>query len=705
MASTKGVYFNGRLITLPGAYSSVESTMTSTKSGSGAKVIALIGECTGGEPGTVQFFTEPSVAKKVLKSGELLKAAQKAWNPVSKTKEGVKLGGANLIACIRSNAATKGVTNVTQTSVQAAQTGETVETKSANTTGALTVSGTYGGVGNATYEVIITSEGVKGKADATYNWRYATESQQRLQEDGSCAGDAKLLDAGISVAFGDGNYTYGDKFLIPCTAAVTTTEAVYTIQSKDWGISAGRIQHKLSDGTMTGTKKLTLYDSKADTYEVYDNLGGMFSIKYKGDAEYAAISITSDGDGKSIKLQTFIGADAESAVVDIDIDLDVKIYKSIKAVATYLSGYADYDVTLYTSYNPELNVNDMDFMEKVEIKTASPVPITGVLPDLKKIVGFQSQLCEVTVINREVSNFADYNFTALVGGSEGISPMSWVDYFDMLARYNITYIVPLTDDLSIIAECQEHVNYMSDSMGKERRMMCGRGNRLTVEAAISDAMRLSHDLCQYIYPGMYDINDAGSIELYPAYILAAQHAGRAAFLPDGEAATHDHYKMSGIERELEPDEITKLLNGGVTTFEFLIADDTYTSSSVRMVQDITTYISDTDPLYVERAIGITADTLNKEIRKNLDELLVGKRTVTATLTTARNRIISILKQRVKDEIIVAYKDVNVYKEDGAVWVEYSVAPAEPTNFVLIKSHFYSEDLAAAGDTTTASSTL
>ena len=104
----QSVYFNGELITIPGAYSTIDvSNMSIKQDGSGAKIIALLGESTGGEPATVQFFNDPISAKKVLKSGELLKACEKAWNPVSATKEGLKLGGANTIACIRTNKATQ----------------------------------------------------------------------------------------------------------------------------------------------------------------------------------------------------------------------------------------------------------------------------------------------------------------------------------------------------------------------------------------------------------------------------------------------------------------------------------------------------------------------------------------------------------------------------------------------------------------------
>lgn len=848
-STVKGVYFNGRLITIPGAYSMIESTMTSTKTGTVAKPIAILGECTGGEPGVVQFFNEPSVAKKVLKSGMLLKACQKAWNPVSATKVGVELGGANLIAVIRTNMATKGRLEVLQAAAQNPTIGRVVTSRVANSTGTITASavvdtpvvvpvetsdtvkiateaikavrlldevndpefetnqtetdivfkegtvnlftgalqnyagtsglpakkwvgvvvglpftldeldttyeggynvidgkeleaskakqwgtagvtnglilwfdasnpmtktisfksttgvtvtipvvikakaaGEYTGATNATLKVIITSDGTTPKAQAKYMWGLASQDEGSFTVNESTAN--ALVYEGVQISFSEGTYSRDDSFYVPLYAGVTTEDVAFTIQSKDWGAAANSIQTKMSNGTLVGTRKLTVYNSKQDNYESYDNLGGMFSIKYTGTQPYAVLNTLLDGNGKAIRLQTLVGADAATAQVDLDFELDAKVYKSVKSLVVALSAYENYSVELYPSYNPDLSVNDIDLITDAVINTGTGLNITGVVADLSKLLSYQSNLVEAVYANRENIRFNNWDFISMVGGSEGKSPMSWVEYFEMLSRYNLSYVTPLTDDMSIIAECKDHVTKMSEEMGKERRMTCGRGNGLTPEQAIYNAMRLDSDRAQYVFPGMYDSDDDGNVKLWPAYVLAAQHAGRAAFLPDGEAATHDTYNMVGIEQELEPEQITNLLNGGVVTFEFLIGDDDFSSSYVRCVQDITTWTNNNDPLYVERAIGATADNLNKDLRKTLDNLLVGKRTVTATLTTARNTCISIFKQRVKAEIIVAYKDVIVYKSNGAVWVEYSVAPSEPTNFVLIQGHFYSENLEA-----------
>lgn len=705
MASmTKGVYFNGKLITLPGAYSSVESTMTATRTGAGAKVVALLGECTGGEPGALQLFSEPNVAKKVLKSGDLLKAAQKAWNPVSATKDGVALGGAYTIACIRTNQATKGVSKIEVPSSTPASVSELAPTVDAASVGNATLSGTYTGTEDKEIEVVITRDSTD-PAGAAFKWRYKGDADfQNTDTTIVAAAPNELTGTGLSITWDAITLKLNDMWAFTATAAKEQKNVAYAIQSKDWGIDANSIQHKLVNGTVKGSKKLVIYNTQVDSYETYDNLGALMTITYKGEQPYAALTIEDDGHGKAVKLITRIGANADEAIIDLDVALSTKAFRNIKALATYLMGFENYEVAMYTAYNPELNVTDLDFITDVSIKhtgdkTYDPLPITAVLTDLQKTVTMQSQFCEVIDVNRDIGIPANYDYTALTGGSEGQSPMSWVKFLNTLAGYNVTYIVPLTDDMSIIAEVRDHVYHMSSDMGKERRMFCGRGNNLAPEAARTDALRVSGDRVQYVYPGMYDQDDNGDIQLYPAYILAAQCAGRAAFLPDGEAMTHDHFRMSAIERELDPDQITMLLNAGVVTFEFVMAEDVYQAGSVRMVQDITTWTENSDPLYVERAIGITADCINKDMRSALDKLLVGKRTTSATLTTARNTVLSILKERVKKEIIVAYKDVNLYKQNGAIWVDYSAAPAEPTNFVFIQSHFYSEDINAAENNT------
>lgn len=588
----QSVYFNGEMITIPGAYSTTDVSMMNTKGDNvGAKVIALIGECTGGEPGVVQFFSEPNAARKVLKSGDLLKACEKAWNPVSRTKEGVKLGGANMIACIRSNKATK-----------------------------------------SKYTIQVDNEGLKDQI---------------------------------------------------------------VFQSKDWGENTAH-QVKMQDGTLSGTKKLIIYDQSTGRYETFDNIGNAFTISYTGESEYAELNITADEHG-DMTFQTKVGTSKGEAQEDINIKLDPIKFKTLKALISELQSYENYSVSAKSTYNTRLKVNDLDLVTQANIKDepdGADYRVTAIFVDMKSKLDLNSQLVEVSEFNKTLGELKNFDYVTLEGGTQGTSPASWVEYFDALSNFDIFYITPLTSDITIHAELASHINEMSGNLGKERRGIVGGENGETVAESIQRARDLASDRIQVVHGGFYDVNSNSELQLYPPYILAAQHAGRAAFLEDGEPATHDVYRMNAPEYKLERSEITQLLQGGVLAFEFVLGKNNASQSYVRLVQDLTTDTVSTDTVHTERATGALTDSINKEIREELDNLLTGKRTGKTDLTSAKNRVISILADRKRKEHIIDYKDVYVTKSGTVTEVEYSVAPAEPNNFTLITGHYYSEDISA-----------
>lgn len=585
----QSVYFNGEILTIPGAYSTIDVSAMSTKGdATGAKILAIIGECTGGEPGAVQFFSEPTSARKVLKSGELLKACEKAWNPVSKTKDGVKLGGANIIACIRSNKATK-----------------------------------------SSYEV------------------------KKQNED--------------------------DK-------------AQLKFQSKDWGENTAH-QIKLQNGTLSGTKKLVIFDQVNETYETIDNIGNLFTIYYKGTQAYAELTIKTESDGFMYFI-TKVGAEKGSAVEDIKIKLDPVKLKSIKALILELQSYENYVVNASATYNAKLKVTDLDFVTEVPIKTSENTAyrVTAIYADMKSKLEAVSQLVELVEYDKTKGEIANFDYATLSGGTKGVSPSSWIPYFDALSNYDVFYIVPLTSDIAIHAELASHINEMSGNLGRERRGVVGGENGETILETINRARDLASDRIQVVHGGFYDYNNLNELQLYPPYILAAQHAGRAAFLEDGEPATHDVYRMSAPEYKLERNEITQLLQGGCLAFEFVLGKNNVSQSYVRLVQDLTTDTTSTDTVHTERATGALADSINKELREALDDLLTGKRTSPSDLTSAKNKVISVLADRKRKGHIIDYKDVYITKSGTVTEVDYSVAPAEPNNFTLITAHYYSETI-------------
>ena len=687
MAFKKGYHFHNVRRRKPGVYSHVISDMRIYKE-NGAKNMALIGTSKGGVPGEITLIEDPEDAVKLLKGGDLLDAALKAYDPVIETKDGVRLGGADQIFCIRSNNATRSTDNVFQTKEVPATVGKVIATQHANSTGSLTVSGDYTGEENKTFKVVITSTGLKELEDVTYVYSLASDEStvsEELDLKSTANATDKDLGDGIKITFGKGKYNQGDTFLIPCTAPVTESEFVYTIASKDYGEENNLISHKLSEGTAAGTKCLTIYNAKTDRYENFDNLGGALTIKYTGEQPYASLSIVSDGKGSSIKLQTYIGASAEEAKVDIDLNLDPSQYRNVRSLALFLMGYENYVVEPIKTVNSELSVHDLDFYDKVEIKETKP--ITAVLRDIQKTTKTQSSLVEVTIINREVSNYEDYSFQPLSGGTEGRDAKSYINFLDKLGKYDIDYIVPLTDDMGIIAECRDHVIKMSERYGKERRLVCGGANNMSVEQQVNLKAQLEHERVQFTGQGFYDYDNV----LYPAYIHAAMYAGRFAFL-GVESATADVFKYLKPEKTYSEEEKNKLIDNGVLFDDMVAGRDNQFTFYPKLVWDYTTFAQYNDPLKTERSTGAIADQLSKDIRKALDKLLTGKLTPFSVLESARNRTISVLQQYKKDGIIIAYRNVNIEKKNDRVYLSFDVAPTEVTNFTFIDVTFYSEEL-------------
>jgi hypothetical protein len=94
-----GYFFNGRLWISPSTMSAVNDDAMVPQTLSVGNVCAFIGLSTGGQPNTPLVFGNPAQAQATLKSGELLQAVLKAFNPSSET------GGAASVIAIRVNPA------------------------------------------------------------------------------------------------------------------------------------------------------------------------------------------------------------------------------------------------------------------------------------------------------------------------------------------------------------------------------------------------------------------------------------------------------------------------------------------------------------------------------------------------------------------------------------------------------------------------
>lgn len=79
------VFFNGRLLVSPATASLVDDSAMRNKNLTVANVLALVGTSEGGAPNTALRFGSPSEARAMLKSGPLLDAVERAFDPSPQT--------------------------------------------------------------------------------------------------------------------------------------------------------------------------------------------------------------------------------------------------------------------------------------------------------------------------------------------------------------------------------------------------------------------------------------------------------------------------------------------------------------------------------------------------------------------------------------------------------------------------------------------
>lgn len=100
------VFFNGRLLISPTTASVVDDSALANKNLTVGNVLALVGRSTGGKPNTALRFGSPSEARASLRSGELLDAVLKAFDPSAQT------GSPATIVAVRVNPATQSSLNL-----------------------------------------------------------------------------------------------------------------------------------------------------------------------------------------------------------------------------------------------------------------------------------------------------------------------------------------------------------------------------------------------------------------------------------------------------------------------------------------------------------------------------------------------------------------------------------------------------------------
>jgi hypothetical protein len=474
---------------------------------------------------------------------------------------------------------------------------------------------------------------------------------------------------------GGGGSSVVGAVVVNSNTQATKTIGGISVTSLEYGKGGNRVQFKVESGTLPGTKRVVATRWDMEKMELYDNLGAVINIQYTGAGTTATAEVTVVG-GVATKLETKIGS-----VVDVTVDLVNGRYTTIGDVVSYLNSISGYVATYVKYRNSDMLASGLDAQTAVNIKSGGY--ITAVKADIEHQINGSSEIVSV-VSSGTITVTPNYEY--LSGGVVGSDPASWAPSFDILKRHFSDVLVVLSGSDSIHAEASVHVQQMVNRNQKQVMFTGGLVGE-NISKTRQRAALLNSSRSVLAYPGIYHGSVNGGKTLLPPYFTSALIAGRVTGLPISEPCTFEYFNLIGLEVDLVVGDpvIDELISSGVATLEKV------QNGGIRLVQGITTHQGSNNTLFREISVRRGADALSSRMRSSMERTFVGKSGVGATPSAVETKAIDVLEQDIKDGNIVGYKNISVRFVGTVVHLEYEVAPVEPINFVLVTSHFVSDN--------------
>jgi hypothetical protein len=531
--------------------------------------------------------------------------------------------------------------------------------------------------------MLVTSDGstnipiVLGTADAgkpgEVKWFTNMLAAQTYLRSGDLVNALQLMFSPLPEG-GGGSSMVGVVVVNPNTQATLTAGGI-TFTSLEYGAGGNKVQVKVENGTIAGSKKVTASRWDINALEVYDNLGAVLSIDYSGAQVYADVTVTVTN-GSATRLQTKVGSSQATATTDLDLNLTDARFATVDGIISYINSVSGYTAALLNPQHSGMASSGLDAVSSVNIMNTAN--LMGLNAGIQYTVNGNSNLVSIA-ISSTVSNIVS---TYLAGGVTGTAPSSFATHLDVVKSSFSDILVILSGSATIHAEAAIHIGQME--LRKQRQVMFTGGvSGETATQAKQRASALNNSRIVLAYPGIYHAV-VGDGTLLPPYMTAALIAGRATGVDPSEPITFNYFGVTGLEtNQIVGDPvIDDLISSGVCTLE-----RTYTGG-IRLVQGITTYLGNDNTLLKEISVRRGADKVDAKVVRSLEDMFVGNKNLLASESAIKTAIIDVLEGEKRAGTIADYSPTIQLTYSGtAVIADYQVAPVEPVNFVLLRSHF------------------
>lgn len=463
-------------------------------------------------------------------------------------------------------------------------------------------------------------------------------------------------------------------------------DGALSVLSKVYGQDANGIQVSLEDNSMTNSKRFSVLYTRERYEKIYDNIGNIFTVQYKGEEIQSTIEVIVDPSSKlATRLILSVGGTAVRSY-----ELGNGAYESINVVVNDINNLPDFEAQMNAFGDKNVDSNRLDLLASTDIKDSS-VTVKAVGGDLERQTRNDPY---VTVeVDRTKAVPASIEIKNLEGGTSGEAPASWGTILEKVANLGAYYIVPLTDEPAIHGEVSQLTREES-SNGNTLRAVLGGGFREGMGELRTRQMSLLNPRVGLVgNSGKRKMSD-GRVYNFPAYMFAAQVAGIASGLAIGEPITYKHVNIESLDIAFKGEELDQLDDAGVIMVEFVRNRST---THFRIVSESTTYNSDREPVRNRIGLGEISDFLTTDLRDVLDREFIGTRIQNTSASILKNRVESFLDQQMKvGGLIVSYNpdDVQVIIAGRAARVSFSVMPAQGLDYINVYIDYTDEDLIA-----------
>lgn len=276
----------------------------------------------------------------------------------------------------------------------------------------------------------------------------------------------------------------------------------------------------------------------------------------------------------------------------------------------------------------------------------------------------------------------------LTGGSEGTPTITeWQQAFELLRKRRVTTIVPLTEDPAVHNLLLTHLIERAGRLRSEANgyvgigTALGRGETLTNIRAQIQTLNTRHISAISQEVKRFD-PDTGLATWYPPYIYAAIAAGMQAGSAIGEPLTRKLPIALDVRQDASwnpEDDGELLIDSG------LMYSEKVDGLGIRWVRSITTFLQSDNIAFTEMSANESANTAVFRLRRALDQK-IGDRALASSVAVLKGLATEELRRLVADEIIVAFRALQVEQVNDVFPISVEIAPVVPINFIPITVH-------------------